>query len=319
MSNIIIGIHGLGNKVSPEILESWWKSAINEGLTGIGKEEVEFDFKMIYWADVLYEKPICENSIDEKYTVGVKTPVANPSAIRKIFLDILEMGTDKIFLNDDLTLNYSFLFDSYVHRNFRDLEIYYASNKNNAVKSRKEFKDIVREKVIKVFLKHRNDNIFLVCHSMGSIIAYDALMLLSNKIQIDTLTTFGSPLGQPYVISKAAAEFNKLGYKNKKLIVPEAVENYWYNFSDLDDKVAINYQLADDYLPNKKGTKVTDIIVKNNYEYNGVKNPHKSFGYLRTPEFSNVLYNFIISEKKKTANLFGRLADKLNRFFKRIG
>ena len=35
----------------------------------------------------------------------------------------------------------------------------------------------------------------------------------------------------------------------------------------------------------------------NNYELNDKRNPHKSYGYLRTPEFSKVLYEFIKSEK----------------------
>jgi len=32
MANIIIGIHGLGNKPSRHFLEYWWKLAMEEGL-----------------------------------------------------------------------------------------------------------------------------------------------------------------------------------------------------------------------------------------------------------------------------------------------
>ena len=40
-----------------------------------------------------------------------------------------------------------------------------------------------------------------------------------------------------------------------------------------------------------------DFLVVNNYEINGKRNPHKSYGYLRTPEFSNILNDFIQTEK----------------------
>jgi len=37
--------------------------------------------------------------------------------------------------------------------------------------------------------------------------------------------------------------------------------------------------------------------VTNKYEMNHERNPHKSYGYLRTPEFSKVLNEFILAEK----------------------
>ena len=40
-----------------------------------------------------------------------------------------------------------------------------------------------------------------------------------------------------------------------------------------------------------------DFLVVNNYVMNGIPNPHKSFGYLRTLEFSKILNDFILSGK----------------------
>lgn len=79
--------------------------------------------------------------------------------------------------------------------------------------------------------------------------------------------------------------------------IPEAVQKHWYNFSDIRDKIALDYKLSDDFAPNSKGVKVVDKLVTNKYVMNGLANPHKSFGYLRTPEFIEVLKAF--SEGKK--------------------
>jgi len=55
---IIIGIHGLSNKVPNNLLEKWWIESIKEGLSVIGHPEIFFVFKSVYWADILYEKPL---------------------------------------------------------------------------------------------------------------------------------------------------------------------------------------------------------------------------------------------------------------------
>ena len=319
MSKLIIGIHGLGNKPSKEVLERWWKEAICEGLTNIGKKALNPKFKLVYWADILYEKPLDETTLDERYTTGVNKSEADQSAFRKKFLDLLEKGADKIFLNDDLSLNYSFLFDSYIHHNFRDLEIYYSDKIVESDKKKRTVKEIIRNRFADCLSDYKNDEIFLVGHSMGSIIAYDVLTFLLKDIKIDTLVTIGSPLGQPYVISKAASELNVHGVKVKKLKTPPGIQRNWYNFSDLEDKVAINYNLSDDYDKNSTGVNVKDIEVYNNYECNGERNPHKSFGYLRTPEFSKTLYEFLIYNRSKTSLWFFEKVNKVYGFFKSLG
>ena len=87
------------------------------------------------------------------------------------------------------------------------------------------------------------------------------------------------------------------------------------NFADILDKVAFNFRLDDDFVENQHGIKPVDYLVVNNYEINNIRNPHKSFGYLRTPEFSTKLSDFILTEKltffekliRKSKNLVNRL------------
>ncbi|MBU1095185.1 MAG: lipase family protein [Bacteroidetes bacterium] len=307
MSKILIGIHGLGNKPSKRILRRWWYKAIREGLLGIGKVLPFPKFEIIYWADVLNEKPLdhkCKDRNDPYYLQEKYSPAPNSfrpksHSIRKTVLDILEKQMDKLFLNNDFSVNLSFVSDLLIHKYFRELEIYYTEDcvdKNN--KSRPA-KDIIREKMESLLSKHKDDDIFFIGHSMGSIIAYDVLTYRMPTVEIDTFITTGSPLGLPVIKSKIAVEQKIKPNKNQKLISPPGIKNNWFNFSDLEDKVAMNYNLSDDYYENSHGVKPIDKIVYNNYQIENEHNPHKSYGYLRTPEFAAALYDFLTKGKSQ--------------------
>ena len=137
----------------------------------------------------------------------------------------------------------------------------------------------------------------LVAHSMGSIVAYDVLSFYKNNPYISTFVTMGSPLGLPIVESKIFEEFHEIQLEPKTLITPNSIVEHWYNFSDIHDKVAFNFKLSDDYAANDGGVKPVDFLVNNDYSMNGKANPHKSFGYLRAPEFSKILQKFILEEE----------------------
>lgn len=309
MSKIVIGIHGLGNKPSKQILRKWWKKAMLEGLRGIGKYSPFLKFEIVYWADVLNDKPLdhkCKDRDDpyflvDKYVPAPKSYRPKSSSIRKKMLDVLEKQMDKIFLNRDFSINLSFVSDILIHKYFRELEIYYSENcidKNN--KSRPA-KDIIRDKMELVLKKHKNDDIFLIGHSMGSIVAYDVLTIRMPEAIINTFVTIGSPLGIPIIKSKIALEQKIKPNNNLTVNSPPGIRYNWFNFSDLEDKIAMNYNLADDYDENDHGVKPIDTIVYNNYQIENEHNPHKSYGYLRTPEFAEALYGFLIRDKSKFA------------------
>ncbi|MBU8891530.1 MAG: GPI inositol-deacylase [Bacteroidales bacterium] len=305
MAKVIIGIHGLGNKPSKETLQNWWKESMQEGLKNSGQNVELPKFELIYWADILHEKPLDETITDEKhplylnekYVLGKEISKNVNHDLRKKILDWYDETADKIFLNEDMTINYSFIPDTIIHGYFKDLEAYYL---NNMITSDGIFilaRDQIRNRVIDILQKYRNDDIFLIAHSMGSIIAFDILTFNLPKLKINTYTTIGSPLGIPFVRSKIALEQKVVLNDDYKLKTPPGVQK-WYNLSDLEDVVAINYSLKDDFDENKSGVKAVDFIVNNNYEIENEKNPHKSFGYLRTPEFSNILLKFIQQKEK---------------------
>ena len=300
MAKVIIGIHGLGNKPPKEVLEQWWRQAMAEGLAKSKKSYQLPHFELVYWADILYDRPLDELILDrenpyfleEKYVPGFPNAVPEDNSMRQKVLDFLEDQLDKLILNEDLTINYSGITDAFIHRYFSDLEIYYAEECMNEDDIRCKARELIRERLVAVLEKYKHEEILLIGHSMGSIIAYDVLTFLSPDIDIHTFITIGSPLGFPVIQGKIASEWNSKRLVPPKLKTPPRVKKHWYNFADLRDKVALIYQLNKNYSANWRGIKPQDFVVNNDYQSESVFNPHKSFGYLRTMEFSSILSGF---------------------------
>jgi hypothetical protein len=153
---------------------------------------------------------------------------------------------------------------------------------------------------------------------MGSIITYEVLQLLKDELDIDTLVTIGSPLGQPVVISKILAELHQTAHEQLKPQTPENIRKNWFNLSDLEDNVAMNYNLADDYAASSRGIQPEDNEVYNNYTYEQKRNPHKAYGYLRTPEISEIIYQFLSRDRSKFGFwLSNRYVEYSQKFFKK--
>jgi hypothetical protein len=303
MAKVIIAIHGLGNKPAANLMELWWWKSISEGLQKHTKNKYHKPvFKLVYWADVLYDRPKdanCTDPEDPYYISEPYEPETFPLEIkdhsfRKRIMDSIVEELNKIFLNDDYSLNFTAINDLIIENYFQDLNAYYSDKIDGKYQPVKE---TLRNRLKTVLIEYKDDDVLLIAHSMGSIIAFDVLSLFENEIQIDTLITIGSPLGQPVVVSKIANELKLKNHKTGKLSAPASIKDYWFNFSDLEDRVALNYKLNDDFVESKNGLKVIDFVVTNTYISNGIPNPHKSYGYLRTPEIADKIYRFIKGKK----------------------
>ena len=300
MSKIIIGIHGLRNKPPRRVLKRWWKRSIREGLKAVGRPRWFFRFRLVYWADILHARPLNPREKNREHPRYLKSPYRaasdlkpkKNSALRKKVLEALEKQMDRIFLNDDLSINFSRITDFVIRRYFEDLDAYYSRTVLDRRKGNLPAKNLIQERLIRALRKHRKKQILLIAHSMGSIIAYDVLTRLVPEVTIDTFVTIGSPLGMPVIMGKILAEQDVSSTK-KKLTVSENVLGHWFNFADLEDRVALNYNLADDYEKNSHGVCVVDTVVFNDYEMEGERNPHKSYGYLRTPKLAEVIHHFL--------------------------
>jgi hypothetical protein len=314
---IIIGIHGLGNKPPEDLLEKWWRLATEEGLEFIDRSQKGIPFKIVYWADILHPEPLdpdityTEDALylDEPYINArdLSVPVENEFEIK--LLGYIEGQIDKIFLNDDLTINFKNVTDSFIRRYFQDLAAYYGDTHTSVLDPDISVKEEIQKRLIKILNRYKKYDILLVAHSMGSIVAFDVLWKYSKKYNIDTFITIGSPLGLPVIVAKVFEEQKMVKTRIKKPHAPDSVFGNWFNFSDLADKVALDHTLAKDYGANSLGVKPEDFSVVNNYQVNEIRNPHKSYGYLRTPQFAMVVDDFL--KRRRRFRAYKYLTKKL--------
>jgi len=122
--------------------------------------------------------------------------------------------------------------------------------------------------------------ILLLAHSMGSVIAYDALWQLSrdgSSATIDLLVTTGSPLGQKLV------QRNLFGWSAPPEQRFPANIASWTNIAAVGELTAIDRRLNNDFaLMIRQGRvrDINDIEVFNYYHMHGALNVHAEYGYL---------------------------------------
>lgn len=281
-TKLIIGIHGLNNKPAPDILRNWWKASIAEGISrNCGGQRVDVDFVLAYWADVMYSAPVALAEVAEPYVAaGGSGPLPRSGmSIGSITAARIQEGVGKVLekvfgapVAEDV------IRDAFETR-APDLHRYrHHRATRNAVRER------LRERLRAARAGGRQ--IMLIAHSMGSIVAYDVLRAASRNLpglRISHFVTLGSPLGLVEVKEIVSAP----------LRVPECVAR-WSNFADPRDYAARwDTRLSNDYRANSAGVTISDHLVINGYvNRSGKPNPHKIYGYLRTPEMSELIASF---------------------------
>ena len=267
---------------------------------------MKFRFDLVYWADLNYESPQDPDEGDEndpRYLTfpyqpgseeGPRERISVRDRLKRTMSRTIESGLELLFIKGDAIAGIDRIADIAIKRMFADLDTYYRgkSRINPDADAKEEFKKRLVEKL----RKYRKYKIMLVAHSMGSIIAYDTLMDLGSRESIDRFVTIGSPLGLPVVIKKILKEQGREINSKSRPVTPESIRVRWDNLSDLDDKIALVYSLEKEFAPSLHGVKPVDYIVQNNYCYKGKNNPHKVYGYLMCPEFSEIAYRFISEE-----------------------
>jgi len=147
----------------------------------------------------------------------------------------------------------------------------------------------------------RGDDICLISHSMGCVVAFDVLWKFSRtseyeKIQktgnrVANWITVGSPLGEAGV-----KKFLKGGSRNGGERYPANIVTDWKNIAARDDFIAHDKTMKDDYRRMKKAKlikTITDKKIYNCYAKDGVANPHKFYGYLDHPVTAKYIANWI--------------------------
>ena len=126
-----------------------------------------------------------------------------------------------------------------------------------------------------------NRTILLLAHSMGSVIAYDALWQLTHDhhdaVSIDLLVTMGSPLGQRYIQKRIKG--NSAGGIDR---YPDNIRR-WINLTSQGDLTAVDPTLADDFGEMAElglVERIEDERIFNYFRLHGRLNVHAEYGYL---------------------------------------
>ena len=279
-ASVVIGIHGLKNKPEKNLLTRWWAMSLQEGLRRNLGLASPLAFELVYWADIQYTEPIPETELDNPYITADRqgplrryggTALDTVRAIAEKWGGrAVDRGKDLIGLDEHV--------DHLLEMTFDDLRDYYGKS---------DVRNRVRNRLANALQRHADNRVCLVAHSMGSIIAYDVLrMLEQHPPGIDHFVTIGSPLGLPVVTQHVREEFSNT-------LVPQQVRQ-WTNLADPRDKIALDCSLADYYRPTPDGIRVQDDLAHNDYIDRAGKNDrHNSYGYLRTPELSDIVHGFL--------------------------
>ena len=323
MDKIIIGIHGLGNKPPKYLIEEWWRLSINEGLKKIKSHCAEFDFELVYWADSLHPDPLNpyeddednELFLSEKYEPTAKVKRVKSNGFRENFINFFKKQRDKILFNETLHVKFPSLTDLIIKHFFKDLDIYLTQQCVEENKSDCLAKDIIRDNLADILQKHKEKEILLIAHSMGTIVAYEVLINVEDEVNIDSLITIGSPLGVPFIFEKLKNDKSIVLGEESRLRTPDNILTEWKSFADLDDKIARSADMSKLFKMNSHNIAPVLEVVENDYESEGIENQHKSFGYLRTPEVAQIIDDFLCRGKNKLMvwfiKKFNKLKDKL--------
>jgi hypothetical protein len=281
---VVVYIHGIGPKPSPEILKGEWDLAL------FGRD-MRDRTRMAYWADILH-KPIESRKASVHAEAGHAfdlpqvlqgTDAETDPAAHRFAEDLLQNlggptpvrpkgpGKKVLPLPEFLRGPIS---GALMRWFVRDTAAYF-------------FDADVRKKIKQRLLDQipaTGEPYILVSHSQGTIVAFEVLSQLqpSNAPLTDLFVTLGSPLG----LQEVQDQFKK---SKLALEVPQGVRQ-WHNFANLLDPVALDRSLSDDYRRREQvAVKDHPIISQRLRELRGF-NPHASAGYLAHPEVRAVVH-----------------------------
>lgn len=143
--------------------------------------------------------------------------------------------------------------------------------------------------------------VLLLAHSMGSVIAWDALWQMSRmdnrEVQIDLWLTMGSPLGGNFLQQRLLG-FDRPGLQR----YPDNVRS-WTNLSAAGELTALDRKLANDFSPMLRHglvEEITDHEIYTFYRDAGGLNVHNEYGYLLHETTARVVRDWWLLHQPRT-------------------
>lgn len=180
--------------------------------------------------------------------------------------------------------------DPAVRGAIRETARYFANRNGVADRIRETLKTLLRGPL------NEGAPVLVIGHSLGSVIAYDALWELSHRERlagaVDRFVTIGSPLGSRFVQHRLLGAWH------------EAHERYptnikrWTNISAVGDLTALDRRLANDFREMRESGCLLELTDYSKDVYNWFRdekglNVHRSYGYLVNPAVGRVVATWL--------------------------
>lgn len=302
-------IHGIANKPTADKLLEQWLHALaqdplgNDDSLDLGAAGVTSS--MVYWADVLYDKADVDEAAAQEALIAdgayptqladmpdkawrEHLPATEQQMVTTLEAKLMassaveELSLPRRPVGDDFErIPLPWVLKRYLMERFlRDVHHYLFnvrySPRPGAIH---HVQDTIRERLISA-LQHggKQEGLHvLVCHSMGTVIAYDCLTRVADCPPVDGLMTIGSPLGLDEVQDKLLP-VGASGRFSATNAFPQRVRGSWVNIYDpLDFVTGFDGDIANDFL--KEGKPAITVIREDN---RGV-NRHNVVKYLSGP------------------------------------
>ncbi len=299
-------IHGIANKPPPADLLRIWRETLADAAQGLPLGDLGVTSSLVYWADLLYEKPddnlaayegVLENTAQAVDGGGNVPPPLARDAEEAAFLEglratLTSMSDARIDAEpppvpplpqgtlERIPLPW-FIKKQIMNAYLRDVH-HYLFDVEFAPPGRPPVR--IQQTIRKRFVAAVGAPMVtpphvVVSHSMGTIIAYDCLKRVPECARIDGLITIGCPLGIDEVQDRLRPEWTRDdGYPFERLA------GNWINIFDrLDPVCGFDPELANDFREHARDS-VEDRAVQNDGAWR-----HSATKYLRQPIFGESL------------------------------
>jgi len=304
-------IHGIANKPPASDLLRIWRRTLADAADPLPLGELGVTSSLVYWADLMYEKPdedlaahegVLENTPEAVDAGGDASAPHARSAEEAEFIEGLRA---KMTTRSDAELESGelppipahptgqlervplpwFLKKRILDTFLRDVH-HYLFDVTFAPAGREPVP--IQQTIRARFVAALGDAAvsrphIVVSHSMGTVIAYDCLKRVDDCVPVDGLITLGSPLGLDEIQDKLQPGWSSAdGF-------PGQVTGEWVNFFDrLDPVCGFDPQLANDYMKGG-GPAVDDVVVHNDGAWR-----HSATKYLRQKGFCQALRRMLL-------------------------
>lgn len=247
-------VHGLANKPSAEDLHNVWRRAILNGGLDLAGEGVTTE--MVYWADVLYDAPLAAAAQESSVALEAQGEVTLPDADTPEEIAFVEGLASKLDsesppspsgdadpTRERIPLPWA-VKRPLMRRFIRDAH-HYLFNVEHSPRSGVTYRvqSEIRDRFVRALTEAPSlGPHVVVAHSLGSVIAYDALARVPGCPPVDALITLGSPLGIDEVQDRL-----RPGWSRPDGFPRRAIRGSWVNVYDPFDPVALDPRLGNDF------------------------------------------------------------------------